>query len=195
MAHMALDTVLSELAALHSDHKQLNAFCAFPGDVTEQQLDPFHIPASDLLQAEQGLGKTLSTDLRDALIDLAPTMHWRETYQKTDIGADFMNRFGCYEIIGRAAPFASAAMRSFLVYQPPHLHYPWHRHPAEEMYVVIAGEAEFHQKGETSQTLQAGQATFHPSMRSHALTSHDHPVLAYVVWRDEFDTAPVWSDR
>ncbi|WP_334067802.1 hypothetical protein [Nereida ignava] len=61
--------------------------------------------------------------------------------------------------------------------------------------VVIAGEAEFHLQGAPSQTLQSGQSAFHPSGAAHALTSHAHPVMAYVVWRDDFDVAPVWSER
>ena len=32
-------------------------------------------------------------------------------------------------------------MRAWVVYMPPNLYYPWHYHPAEELYFCIAGEA------------------------------------------------------
>jgi mannose-6-phosphate isomerase-like protein (cupin superfamily) len=191
---VVLGKALHELKKLHATHKALNGFCAFPDDVKAQDIIAYHVPAADLFQSEQGLRASDYPELRDVLLDMSPDMIWRETYKDTDIGGDFMDRFGCYEIIGRDAPLASAKMRSFLVYQPPHLHYPWHHHPAEELYVVIAGEAEFHLQGKGAEVLRSGQSSFHPSGVPHALTSHDHPVLAYVVWRDDFDVAPVWTD-
>jgi len=193
--HDPLDRVLQQLKSLHNAHAEVRRFCAFPDDVRLQKITPFHVPASDALQRQQGLQATEYPDLRDALIRLAPTMQWRETYKDTDIGADFMDRFGCYEIIGVDAPFASEKMRSFLVYQPPHLHYPWHHHPADELYMVIAGEAEFQLQGQPSKTLKSGQTAFHASGKPHALTSHDTPVMAYVIWRDNFDVGPVWSQK
>ncbi|MGH1575998.1 dimethylsulfonioproprionate lyase family protein [Planktotalea sp.] len=189
-----LEMTLHHLRLLHQNHAELAAFCPFPDDVKRQELIPYHIPAADIFQNQVGLQPSNYPELRDALIALSPDMLWRETYKDTNIAADFMERFGCYEIIGRDAPYASAKMRSFLVFQPPHLHYPWHHHPADEIYVVVAGEAEFHLDGRPSETLTTGQAAFHPSNAPHALTSHDHPVLAYVVWRDEFETGPVWSE-
>lgn len=188
-----LDRLRRETEALHRCHAALNAFRPFPDDVKPQAVKPFHIPAADLMTCEVGFGETPYQGLCDAIVDVSGEMMWRETYKGTDINPDFMERFACYEIIGRDAPFASVQMRSFVVYQPPHLHYPWHHHPAEELYVVLAGQAEFHLEGETSQTLTAGGSSFHASNRPHALTTHDHPVMAYVIWRDRFDEPPVWT--
>ncbi|SHH36284.1 dimethylsulfoniopropionate lyase DddQ [Cognatiyoonia sediminum] len=189
----SLDILRREVEALHRSHAELAAFCPWPDDVRPQPLKPFHIPAADLMTAETGFGATPYQRLCDALIDVSDQMQWRETYKGSNIDPDFMARFACYEIVGRDAPFASQAMRSFVVYQPTHLHYPWHHHPAEELYVVLAGEAEFHLEGTPSRTLKPGDSAFHPSATPHALTSHDHPVMAYVVWHDCFDTAPVWT--
>ena len=193
--HNPLDVILGQLTSLHKTHPEVGGFCGFPADVTAQEIEPFHVPPLKALQRQGGLDNSIFPELRDALIEVSPKMMWRETYKGTDIDPDFMERFGCYEIIGRDAPFASKKMRSFLVYQPPHLHYPWHHHPADELYMVISGEAEFHLKGQGSETLKTGQTSFHPSNTPHALTSHDHPVMAYVVWRDDFDVGPVWSEN
>ncbi|WP_375267511.1 dimethylsulfonioproprionate lyase family protein [Planktotalea sp.] len=195
MTYTHLEIALKELRTLHSTHAELSIFCPFPDDVTRQPRAPYSIPATELFAMQDGLDASAYSDLRDALRGLGSDMLWRETYNDSDTDPDFMNRFGCYEIIGRDAPFRSKKMRGFLVFQPPHLHYPWHHHSADEIYVVIAGEAEFFLQGAPSQTLQSGQSAFHPSGAAHALTRHAHPVIAYVVWRDDFDVAPVWSTR
>lgn len=195
MIQEQLDVVYEELRKLHETHAKVGGFCAFPDDVKPQAVAAFTVPSTDLFVSEQGLGQSEYPALRDALVAISPAMLWRETYKDTDIGADFMDRFGCYEIIGRDAPFASEKMRSFMVYHPPHLHYPWHHHPAEELYMVIAGQAEFHMQGREAAVLKSGETAFHPASVPHALTSHNHPVLTYVIWRDDFDVAPVWSQE
>lgn len=189
-----LDQLLHEARLLHETHEALRGFCAFPTDLAPHVVTPFHIPAADLFVAETQLQTDHYANFRDVLVAASGKMRWRETYKGTTIDPDFMARFGCYEIIGVDAPFTSKQMRSFMVYQPAGLHYPWHQHPATEMYVVLAGQAAFHIEGAASRTLFPGDFAFHPSGVPHALTAHDHPVLAYVVWRDEFDTAPVWRD-
>ncbi len=99
--------------------------------------------------------------LRDAFI--APWQHanWRETYQGTDIGEDFMSRFACYELFGHDGHFQTDKMRGFLVYSDADLYYPWHHHPAEELYFIIAGEATFATEGNEPKLLKAGDTVFH----------------------------------
>ncbi|WP_420861199.1 dimethylsulfonioproprionate lyase family protein [Algirhabdus cladophorae] len=193
MSAFDFEPLLEAVKDLHRNHAALQEFAAFPDDITAQETRPFWIPAAQLLQDETRLTSTNYAHVRDAVIAAAPHVQWRETYKDTDIGADFMDRFGCYEIIGRDTPFASNKIRSFVVYQPAHLHYPWHHHPADELYVVLAGQAEFFLEGASPTTLHPGDSAFHPSNTPHALTTHDHPVMTYVIWRDQFETAPVWS--
>lgn len=78
---------------------------------------------------------------------------------------------------------------------PAGLRYPWHHHPAEEVYVVLAGSAEFHRAGETSAILHSGDVCEHRSNQPHAMVTHEQAVIAYVVWRGDLDTLPVWSDE
>jgi len=106
-----------------------------------------------------------------------------------------MERFGCYCLIGPNAPFFSLKMHAFVVYMPPHLFYPWHNHPGEEMYLTIAGEAEFMKVGEDNKILRAGGVSEHKSNQPHAMRTHNCPVMAYVIWRNNFETGPVWTDH
>ena len=85
-------------------------------------------------------------------------------------------------------------MRSFLIYQTPGFHYPLHHHPAEELYLVIGGEADFTVDGEPSKTLRPGETQYHASNQPHALTTRDQAVLAYVVWRGDVMKKPIFTE-
>ena len=191
MAREIWDEILIGLAQAHGSLPSLTDFAGFPTDVTAQDVAAFHIPASDLMSAETGLGAGQFPDLVSALMEAAPLAQWRETYKDTDIGQDFMDRFGCYCLIGDGGAFSSAQLWAWVVYMPPHLHYPWHHHPGEEIYLVLAGEADFHREGEASENLCAGDTSYHASNQPHAMTTTDHPVMALVMWRNGFETAPV----
>ncbi len=190
MVATVFDNLLSELRDAYLASDALTSFLEFPDELSRQKMRARSIPSTGMLVSETGLFTDKLTPLRDALIAAAPAAWWRLTYEDTDIGQDFLDRFGCYCIIGKDAPFTSQHMRAWMVYMPPHLHYPWHHHPAEEMYLIVAGEAEFMRAGEANETLRAGDTCFHASNQSHAMETFDHPVMAVVVWRNDFDTLP-----
>lgn len=186
--------VLSEARALHGATPALRDFCAFPDPVNEQQVTPKADPLAEAMRATMaGPGGTAVSGLRDALIAAGPLAQWRDTYRDTAIGAVLHAHFGTYEFLGRDAPFGCDGMRGFVIYQAPGYHYPMHHHPAEELYFVLAGEAEFHVEGEESRLLRPGGSRYHASNQPHALTTHDSPVMAYVLWRGDLLTKPVFT--
>lgn len=191
MSTPAFAHLLNEARRAHESHPALAAFVGFPDDLVEQPTAPFTVPAAGYLARETGLFGTAQAAFRDAFVAAGPDATWRETYKDTDIGADFMERFGCYCLIGPDAPWISARMAGFLVYMPAGLHYPWHQHPAEEMYLVLAGEALFLRAGEPPETLRAGDTSYHAANQPHAMETGAHPVMAYVTWRNELDSPPV----
>ena len=190
-----LQALYDEAKLLHKSNIGLKDFITFPSDIVPKEIKSHWIPAADVLIAEKGLHTEHFERFRDALIDASPHVMWRETYKGTEINSNFLDRFACYEIIGRDAPFSSKEMRSFVVYQPPGFYYPFHEHPAEEIYVVLAGEAKFSVGKKEAKILTPGDHIVHPKNVPHALETYKHPVMAYVVWRNEFDTKPVWSKK
>lgn len=189
------DTLLATTRAAYLGHPQTLAFAPFPVDLTPQEVTPFTCPPAALLRAETGLFTDRYADLRDAIVAAGNTAEWRETYKDTDIGQDFMDRFGCYAIIGPGGPFMSQSLRAWIVYMPPHLHYPWHHHPAEELYLVLAGSALFMKRGHPDTVLNPGDTAFHAGNQPHAMETGAHPVLCLVVWRDGFDTGPMLTPK
>ena len=188
------DSLLQELRAVHASHADLSAFCPFPSDVTHQEAAPHFDPLCRAMQD----GAALPTSdrmrpLRDALIAASDTGVWRETYMDSDFGPTLHASFGCFETLGVQTPLGTAQMRSFVIYQKPGFYYPMHHHPAEELYLVVAGEGEFHQEGQESRRLGPGNTVYHASNVPHALTTHDQPIMAYVLWRGDLGTKPIWT--
>lgn len=195
MSRAAFDTALAELRALHARSPILQDFCALPDTLPEQAVSPHHIPAATLMTSDTALNAPADlAPLRDAFIAASPHAQWRETYKNTRMGADFMGRFACYCLIGNGGPFSSDIMGAYVVYMPPGLYYPFHQHPAEEVYFILAGQAEFLMEGAEPKSLGPGQHVFHPSMRPHATRTRDHSFMALVLWRGDMSVKPVLTN-
>ena len=192
MTAPAFHALLDAFRDLHAKEPALQEFCAFPQQIAEQPITARHLPPADLMTGDRNLTTTdACAPMRDAFIAASPHAFWRETYKGTRLGADFMNRFACYCLMGQGGPFTAPEMQAYVVYMPAGLYYPFHHHPAEELYYILAGQAEFMLEGRASKTVTAGDAIFHPSNAPHATETHDHPVMALVLWRNNFETAPV----
>jgi hypothetical protein len=184
-------TLLCTTQDVYAGNAEMTGFTPFPDDIVRQAVTPFHSTCCDVFCEDKKLVSQKYPALQDALRAASDAVHWRQTYKDTDIGDDFMGQFACYCIIGENAPFMSAAIRLFMVYMPPHFYYPWHHHPAEEMYVVVSGTGVFKRKDCPDERLTEGEISFHQSNQPHAMETLDDPVLCLVAWRDDFETQPV----
>lgn len=188
-----MDDLVSKLRNLHLTHSGLQEFVDFPPELQKGNFQRQTHPVEGLLANENwpvGPYDRLLTDLNTA----AGKAQWRRTYADTTIDQDFKDRFGCFCLIGDGGFWSSSEISAYLVYMPAGLHYPWHQHPAEEIYVVLAGHAEFAKGDDAPKLVGTGQSVFHPSSTPHATTTHNQALLAYVVWRNHLDVRPIWSD-
>lgn len=186
---------LEEVKSLHRTNETVKDFVSFPDDCSWIELKQHQIPGAKLMHDDTSLESKDYGNLRDAFIAPWEYADWRETYRDTNIGEDFLSRFACYELYGHEGHFKTQKARGFLVYSDANLYYPWHHHPAEELYFIIAGEATFATEGNEPKLLKPGDTVFHESNQPHNMQTHDCGVLAYVLWRNEFDIAPVLTDR
>ena len=185
--------LLSQARKVYNAHDALCTFASFPDDTPAKAFEPEERPPCRLLQNERGLSSKHYADLQKAIIDAAPYMKWRQIY--TDASQHmFMDRLGCYSVIGGGAPFISDTIRLFVVYMPDGLYYPWHIHPAEEIYMVIAGKAIFRRAGHADEVLAEGQTMFHHTNQPHAIETQNTPMLSLVAWRNHLDTPPILVD-
>ncbi len=190
----SFDHLLEEVRKVFVDSDALREFCELPVDLTPQPVKPYYIPAATLFENDNDLFSNGFSALRDTVVATSGDAHWRETYSGTRIAELFRERFACFCLVGDGGPYTSDEMGAYFVYMPKGLYYPFHHHPAEELYFIIAGEAEFMIEGSEPKTLRSGDHVFHPSMRPHATQTHDHPFLSLVLWRGDMSVAPVLTN-
>ncbi|MEM7597112.1 MAG: dimethylsulfonioproprionate lyase family protein [Pseudomonadota bacterium] len=184
--------LLTQARALHAAVPELSEFCPFPevtvADSFTAQVDPL---CATLASDDTLIGPY--PGFQSACTLAAPHAWWRGTYRDTAIGDVLHAHFGTFEMLGQDTPLKTDAMRGFMIYQRPGYHYPLHHHPAEEIYLVLAGQAEFTLEGTGTQTLGPGQTAYHASNAPHALTTTEHSILAYVLWRGDITIKPVFT--
>ena len=144
-------------------------------------------PLRALRLLPQALARTRRLDRRlaAALARVMPDLRWRQTYSKAQVGARFLANYAWTEVLGPAAPIRSARLSGGLLLLGPETHYPGHRHPAEEIYLPLAGTAEWQRGREPWTARPPGSAVLHESGVIHAMRTAREPLLALYLWRGE----------
>ena len=70
----------------------------------------------------------------------------------------------------------------------PNTHYPGHRHPAVEIYIVAAGRAEWRKDAEPWRIEPPEAVIRHDSMMLHATRTMAEPLLAVYIWQGDLKT-------
>ena len=122
-------------------------------------------------------------DVVAALQRVAAELSWRQTYGAGDFGADFLQGYGWSEFIGLRGPVPSETIACGVLMLAPGISYPSHAHAAEEVYLPIAGVAEWQKGAGNYAAVPVGQAIYHPSWMPHAMRTGDQPLAALYLWR------------
>ena len=141
------------------------------------------IPATGILKAWSDGHIDVTLETCDAIRDLTDYANWQLTYTVEEVGQDFLDRYGWFELVGPEGHYRSDQIRAYIAYWGENLFYPWHLHEAEELYYILAGEALFEAEGELPVMLRPGDIRIHSSNQPHQMTTGDSPVLTLVLWR------------
>lgn len=147
---------------------------------------PAHLTASDTFES----ALTRSSDKTDKVMSLfarhRQSLHWEQSYSSADsaVGQDMLSNYGYAEIIGKNGPFISTKLRAGVAVYGPHLHYPPHRHQAEEIYIVLAGSAMCILGDEGPTLRKAGDVLYHAPQMSHGLQTQDDPLAIVYLWQN-----------
>jgi hypothetical protein len=109
---------------------------------------------------------------------------WRYSYAKRSDAPGLEDNMAFAEIIGPAAPYVSERVCLGLTLIGPNTYYPPHRHPAIELYYVVAGEATWTANGATRRNPPVA-FILHASQVVHAMQTHQEPLLAVYTWSGE----------
>lgn len=151
-------------------------------------VEPRHLPAADTLAAALS-HTTPETHSLAALFEREKaSRHWEQSYTKADgvVGEDMLSGYGFAEIIGKQGPFVSTGVRSGIGVWGPRISYPPHRHRAEEVYVLLAGSADFQLgAGEEAriERRNAGDAVHVPSLLTHGFRTAEDPLVVFYIWQ------------
>jgi hypothetical protein len=74
----------------------------------------------------------------------------------------------------------------------PRTFYPLHTHPAVELYLVIAGEAQW-TTPDADRIVPPGQFVLHRSNEPHAMRTFADPLLALYAWRGDLFAPAVYT--
>lgn len=185
-AREAFGTLLAEATNLVDHCSELAGFSDWDIAPRYQVRMPSLVPAIAELRAE-----AFTSSFHRAVCAVADYAHWQRSYSEDQVGADFLNRYGWFELIGPNGHFHSPTTRGYVAYWGRGLYYPNHWHAAEEIYYVTDGAAEFISEGAEDAILGAGRTRTHSSNQPHALETLDQSVLCFVLWRGKgFDGKP-----
>lgn len=92
------------------------------------------------------------------------------------------------ELLGPGGLVHSDDIRLGIYGMRPHAEYGIRTHPAEEIYIMLAGQADWMRGDEPYTPLLAGERSYHPSMLPHASRTGPQGFLSVYAWRGDVST-------
>jgi hypothetical protein len=154
-----------------------------PAAPARRRVAPSQIPAVRHLPEALAQTSPATAPLVRVLAEHATRLPWGRTYTPDDFGATFHANYGWCELLGTRGPFACDRMALGVLLLGPELHYPAHRHVAEEIYVPLTGGAEWRAGDADFAVRAAGCVIHHASNVPHAMRTRARPLLALYLWR------------
>jgi quercetin dioxygenase-like cupin family protein len=133
------------------------------------------------LRAALEVGNELTNPLLKIAGSAAGNLPWAYSYPLRQDAPDLEHNIAFAEIIGPKAPYRSESLSLGLTLIAPQTFYPEHRHPAVELYLVLAGTAAWTLDGVTKDR-PPGSFILHPSQGVHAMRTRGEPLLALYTW-------------
>jgi hypothetical protein len=149
----------------------------------DRECPPSFLPVLRWIDDLPGLAEPATGPLTRLLTEAASSLQWRQSYRKEDFGAGFLERYGWSELIGSRGPVANDRIAVGFLMLGPDVHYPEHSHDAEEIYLPLAGEAEWRRGNEAWRKVKPGTPIHHSSRLVHATRTLADPLLALYLWR------------
>ncbi len=125
-------------------------------------------------------------DFIQTLRAAAGSLAWRQTYAVAEVGEEFLRNYAWAEIAaGHDARIGTVQISCGVLVLGPDTFYPPHRHEAEEIYLPLAGTAEWRKGDGAWRRHPPGTSIHHSSEETHAMRTGDQPLLAMYLWRSE----------
>jgi mannose-6-phosphate isomerase-like protein (cupin superfamily) len=131
---------------------------------------------------------------REILEHLSPvqaSLPWIYHYEPRSAAEDLGDRIAFAELIGPDGPLSAPDCRVGFTVLAERTTYPLHNHLAVEIYLVLAGNAQW-STASSERRVPPGDLVLHRSGESHAMRTFDEPLLALWGWRGDIDSPAVY---
>ena len=176
-----------EIDKLWEKYEVLSNFAKLPKDLKLVNFNTNKLPVTEKLSNFNSNLNSSTKDLHDAIKDLTYYVNWEPGYGEEDVGKDFLNKYGFFELIGPTGHFQTSEMALYVNYLDQNTHYPLHNHEAEELYYIVSGEAKFEDEKGEYKILTPTETRFHKSYEPHAITTYKKQILSFVIWKNKFE--------
>ena len=190
LAEAGLTAQADRLALLGAEHVASSADVSASVDLPVLA----HLPAA--LEAARGV---LSDPAAAALTEAATGAAWTQTaaYVARPPGPGFLDGYAHATLAGPrdgspdGQPDGPPAALGLLLLGPG-VHYPHHRHPADEVYLPLTAARWSHDEQDPLSEEPAGTLLHHRPEQAHAMATDGEPLLAVYVWTGEVTVASRW---
>lgn len=124
---------------------------------------------------------------------LSEHAEWRNKYKSSAEYAHLFQNFSFCDFIGPDGWQATRDVTLGLVLLGPHTFYPFHHHPARELYYIVSGTAEWAVDFEPPRRFAPGSWLVHSENQPHAMQTGDAPMLAVSAWRGDILSRSAFS--
>lgn len=141
-------------------------------------LPPAQMPACAVLP---DMLSDAQDEVTQRLAACAADLHWRQAgFGKLPGGTT--QQLAVAELIGPDGLFRRSDIRIGLLIQREGFHYPWHRHAAEEVYLVLKGTALWAVDDADLSPRAPGSIILHRSQQPHTIVTDGEPICALWGW-------------
>jgi hypothetical protein len=158
-----------------------------------REIRPTRHPLIQHLPAALALARTHAPEVASVLEPIAELLSWRYSYPPRYDERGLESAMGWAEMVGPEASVRSGEVCFGLTLIGPDSYYLPHRHPAIELYRVLAGSAEWTAAGQTVMQ-PPGAYILHPMNSVHAMRTREEPLLAIYSWTGDVVSPSVWAD-
>lgn len=146
-------------------------------------IEPEPLQCLDHLDRLAALARNAEQPLVDLLARQREAFRWGQTYTTADFSQHFIDNYGWMELFGTRGHFDNQMAAGGFLILGPGIEYPDHRHVAEELYVPLAGRAEWRKGEGPFLSRMPGEVIHHLSRVNHAMRTGAEPLLALYLWR------------
>ena len=171
-------------------------FQTHPSDIAQEiyqalvsDLKPRQSPLVEAAPVDVSLSNFLQdgkSDLISLLLQCSDVLSWREAGFGR-LPEECSKRIFASEIIGPKGIIDNPSMRVGLLLQLDHVAYPKHWHSAEELYLVLLGEAYWSVDDGSPELRSPENFVHHKSNQPHSMITIDKPLLAMWGWTGDID--------